>query len=428
MESDLFIRSLENGSKIIGKDMPFLRTVTLGIGVNVGSVNESSENSGISHLIEHAVFKRTKNFDGSTLKKTIESVGGTLNAFTSREYTLFYAKVPDFASREAFNVIHDLVSAPLFLEDDVEMEKNVVLEEIAMYEDDPMDLAGTNLLKMLWGENEPYGRPIIGNAESVRKLRAEDLKRYHQAHYVPSRMILSIVGNMEACDIDMFTQKMGDLTRVEAKHLILDPKSQKPANKVVTKRDLKQVSISLAVPTVEKSNPKNYPLAIIATILGGGMSSMLFEEIREKSGLVYSISTSNQSNKMSGYFSIDLSTSPHKVLEAMEGIKKVLSDFPKNVHSYLDYGKKRLEGKLLTSTESTFSTMLMMTDDQFTLGRTRKIEEMIDLLNRVDEKDILDTFQELLCKRWTLSAVGPNDEYAEKLKEYKFEVKYYGSN
>jgi predicted Zn-dependent peptidase len=428
MESDSYVRNLKNGSKMLIKDMPFLRTVTLGIGVNVGAANENVDNSGISHLIEHTVFKRTKNFDGYKLKKIIESVGGTLNAFTSREYTLFYAKVPDFASKEAFDVIYDLVSAPLFLEEDVEMEKNVVLEEIAMYEDDPMDLAGTNLLKALWGENSPYGQPIIGKAEIVKNLRSEDLKRYHQFHYVPSKMTLSVVGNVAACDMETFTEKMENLEGNFENVAAADPKSMDPTNVVVAKRDLKQVNVSLAVPTVDKSDPRNYDLAIIATILGGGMSSMLFEELREKRGLVYSISSSNQTNKLSGYFSIDFSTSPQKVFEATERIEKVLSTFPRNVHSYIDYGKKRLEGKLLTSTESTFSTMLMMTDDQFTLGRVRKIEETIDTLNRVDEKDILHTFGDLMCRRWTLSAVGPEGEYVETLKKHEFEVNFDGSN
>ncbi len=423
MENELLKKKLKNGSQIMGKNMPFLRTVTLGIGVNVGSVNEKVENSGIAHLIEHAVFKRTKNFDGSLLKKTIETVGGTLNAFTSKEYTLFYAKVPDFASNEAFDVIYDLVSAPLFLEKDVEMEKNVVLEEIAMYEDDPSDLANTNLLKALWGEEEPYGRPIIGNVKSVKNLHAKDLKEFHRIHYIPSNMVLSVVGNLDACDMKTFVHKMEKLDGHEKRASLNKPTNKKATNVVITKRDLKQVSISLAVPTVEKSDPKNYALAVIATILGGGMSAMLFEELREKNGLVYSISSSNQSNKLGGYFSIDLSTSAQKVFEALKGIKKVLSDFPNVIRSYMNYGKKRLEGKLLTSTESTFSTMLMMLDDQFTLGKTRSIEEIIHLLDRLDEKEILNTFNELLCKRWTLSAVGPDGEYVEELKKYEFEVK-----
>ncbi|WP_456398966.1 M16 family metallopeptidase [Mesoaciditoga sp.] len=428
MKSDFHSEELKNGSKLLTKDIPFFRTVTLGIGVNVGAADEVEENSGISHLIEHCVFKRTKNFDGYTLKKKIESVGGTLNAFTSREYTLFYAKVPDFASEDAFNVIYDLVSAPLFLEEDVEMEKNVVLEEIAMYEDDPMDLASTNLLKALWGEDSPYGRPIIGKVETVKNLHSQDLKKFHSLHYVPFKMTLSILGNLEACNIGEFVQRMEKLQDSKAMETKSHPKSAKALNVVTTKRDLKQVNVSLAVPTVEKSDPRNYPLAIIATILGGGMSSMLFEEVREKSGLVYSISSSNQSNRLSGYFSIDFSTSPQKIFEAVDKIKNVLSNFPKKVHNYMDYGKKRLEGKLLTSTESTFSTMLMMIDDQFTLSRVRKLEETIKFLKEVKESDILKAFEEFFCKKWTLSAVGPEGNYVEGLKKHEFEVNLDGGN
>ena len=427
MTNDISFENRPNGSKIVSRDMPFLRTVTLGIAVNVGSVNENANNSGISHLIEHSVFKGTKNFNSYELKKAIEYVGGTLNAFTSREYTLFYAKVPDFAYQQAFNVLYDLVSAPTFPEKEIELEKSVVLEEIAMYEDDPGDLASTNLLKALWGESEAYGRPIIGKIETVKNLHVEEIENYYKEHYVSQNVLLSVVGNLKACDMEFLKNKMDSLENGKDDKFLKRPKSKPATNVIVEKRDLKQVSVSLAIPTVAKPEPQNYPLAIMSTILGGGMSSLLFEEIREKSGLVYSISSSNQSNKLGGYFTIDFSTSPDKIFDALEGIKKVLSEVPIKVGSYMDYGKKRLKGKLLTSIESTFSTMLMMVDDQFSLQKIRGIDEMIRFVEKVSCDDILKTFSDFFCKKWTLSAVGPQHTYVDKLKEYEFEVKCDGS-
>ncbi len=427
MKNDISFESRPNGSKIVSRDMPFLRTVTFGMAVNVGSVNENSDNSGVSHLIEHTVFKGTKEFDGYELKKVIEYVGGTLNAFTSREYTLFYAKVPDFAYRQSFNVLYDLVSAPTFPEREIELEKGVVLEEIAMYEDDPSDLASTNLLKALWGEDESYGRPIIGNSKTVKSLCVKDIENYHEKHYISPNILLSVVGNLKVCDMGFLKEKMDSLKNGKDDEVLERPKSKPAVNVVVEKRDLKQVNVSMAIPTVAKPEPQNYPLAIMSTILGGGMSSLLFEEIREKSGLVYSISSSNQSNRLGGYFTIDFSTSPDKLFKALDGIKKVLNEVPDKVDSYMDYGKKRLKGKLLTSTESTFSTMLMMVDDQFTLQRIRKIDEMVRFVEEVSHDDILKTFNEFFCKRWILSAVGPQHANVDKLKEYEFEVKNDGS-
>ncbi len=425
MENEIRIDKLKNGAFFVRKHMPFLRTVTLGIGVNVGSVNERAENSGISHLIEHTVFKRTKRFDGYQLKKEIEAVGGALNAFTSKEYTLFYARVPDFAAIKAFDVLYDLVSAPLFLGEDVEMEKKVVLEEIAMYEDDPVDLASTNLLKAMWGENDPYGRPIIGNADIVSKLQASDLKNYHSLHYVPNKMLLAAVGNIKQEESEYFAERMESLGKAEEKIDLVSfsPTRNEIKNVIVTKRDLKQVSVSMAVPTVKKSDVRSYSLAVMSTILGGGMSSVLFEEIREKRGLVYSISASNQSNKFGGYFSIEFSTLPKKVFDALNGIKRVLEDFPKKMHDYIEYGKKRLEGRLLTSSESTFSTMFMMVDDRFTLSKVRSLEEITNSLERVNEKELLKAFEELLCTKWTVSVVGPDGKYVKELQKYEFEVK-----
>ncbi len=427
MTNDISFENRPNGSKIVSRDMPFLRTVTFGVAVNVGSVNESPDNSGISHLIEHSVFKGTENFNSYELKKVIEYVGGTLNAFTSREYTLFYAKVPDFAYKQAFNVLYDLVSAPTFPEKEIELEKSVVLEEIAMYEDDPGDLASTNLLKALWGENEPYGRPIIGEVETVKRLHVEELENYYKEHYISQNVLLSVVGNLKACDMEFLKGKMDSLKNGKDDKISERPRSKPATNVVVKKRDLKQVNVSLAIPTVAKLEPQNYPLAIMSTILGGGMSSLLFEEIREKLGLVYSISSSNQSNKLGGYFTIDFSTSPNKLFDALEGIKRVLSEVPTKVSSYMDYGKKRLKGKLLTSTESTFSTMLMMVDDQFTLQKIRGIDEMIHFVEKVNRDDILKTFNDFFCKKWTLSAVGPWHAQVDELKEYEFEVKCDGS-
>ncbi len=424
MTNEIVVERLSNDALIVSKDMPFLRTITFGMGVNVGAANETPGNSGISHLIEHSVFKGTKNFSGRDLKRVIESVGGVLNAFTSREYTLFYAKVPDFASRQAFDVLYELVSAPTFPEKEIELEKGVVLEEIAMYEDDPADLSGTNLLKALWGEETPYGRPIIGKAETVKDITIGDIKKYFKEHYVSSNIVLSIVGNLKSCDMSYIKEKMGALRDGKSEGKIAKPVALPPRNVLIEKRDLKQVNVSIGIKTVEKSDKRSYPLAIITTILGGGMSSVLFERLREKYGLVYSISSSNQSNKLGGYFTVDFSTSPNRVFEAIKKIKKVLSDMvdTSSLKKHMDYGKKRLKGKLLTSTESTFSTMFMMIDDQFTLRKVREIDTVIRSIESVRYNDVAETFKDFFLGKWTLSAVGPPGTVLNELKAYEFEV------
>ncbi len=424
MTNDITVEKLSNDALIVSRDMPFLRTVTFGIGVNVGAANENSNNSGISHLIEHAVFKGTKNFAGHDLKRIIESVGGVLNAFTSREYTLFYAKVPDFASRQAFDVLYDLVSVPIFPEKEIELEKGVVLEEIAMYEDDPADLSGTNFLKALWGEETPYGRSIIGKVETVKNTTVDDVRKYFKDHYISSNILLSIVGNLRSCDMNYIREKMEALQNGELKEDIEKPIARPSTNVVIEKRDLKQVNVSIGIKTIEKSDKRSYPLSIITTILGGGMSSVLFEKLREKYGLVYSISSSNQSNRLGGYFTVDFSTSPSRVFDAIEKIRGVLNDMANSLDlkKHMDYGKKRLKGKLLTSTESTFSTMFMMVDDQFTLRKIRGIDRVIQSIEDVKYDDVVETYRDFFLGKWTLSAVGPSGTVLDKLKAYEFEV------
>ncbi len=425
MTNDITVEKLSNDSLIVSKDMPFLRTVTFGMGVNVGAADENPQNSGISHLIEHSVFKGTKNFSGHELKRIIESVGGVLNAFTSREYTLFYAKVPDFASCQAFDVLYDLVNVPTFPEKEIEVEKGVVIEEIAMYEDDPADLSGTNLLKALWGDETPYGRTIIGKAETVKNISIDDVKKFFKDHYISSNILLSIVGNLKSCDMNYIREKIEALQTGDFKGKIEEPIARPPKNVVIEKRDLKQVNVSIGIKTTKKSDKRSYPLAVITTILGGGMSSVLFEKLREEYGLVYSISSSNQSNRLGGYFTIDFSTSPNRVLNALEKIRNVLNeDMTKSsfLKAHMDYGKKRLKGKLLTSTESTFSTMFMMIDDQFTLRKIRGIDRVIESIENVTYEDVVETYKDFFLGKWTLSAVGPSGTVLDKLKAYEFEV------
>ncbi len=420
MVEELTTDKLENGVLMVSRNLPSLRTVTMGIGVNVGSINEDQGHSGISHFIEHAVFKGTENFGSYDLKRTIESYGGILNAFTSKEYTLFHAKVPDFAAEQAFDVLHELTVRPLFPKEEVESEKGVVIEEISMYEDDPGDLAETNLLKALWGDT-PYGRTIIGTTETVSDFGIDYIRDYFKNNYVSSRFVVAFVGNIESIDMGYVKNKMSTVNFGESEELSIEFPQKRSGNMVVEKQDLRQVNVSLGIPTVEKSNVKNYALSLMATVLGSGMSSILFERVREKLGLVYSIFASNRPYRFGGDFSIGFSTTPKNVIKALDEIKDVLKNFKNEVGSHLDYGKKRLEGRLLMSTESTLSTMYTIFDDQFTLKRIRGIDEMVRAVKEVNEDDVRKVFDEFLKGRWTISAVGPAGTESI-LKDYEFAV------
>lgn len=420
MVEDITIDKLDNGVLIVSRNVPSLRTISMGIGVNVGSINEDDAHSGISHFIEHAVFKGTENFGSYDLKRSIESYGGILNAFTSKEYTLFHAKVPDFAVKQAFDVLYELTTKPLFPKEEVESEKGVVIEEISMYEDDPGDLAETNLLKALWGET-PYGRTIIGTADTVSGFDIDYIKEYYRSNYVSSRFVVAFVGNMEAVDTDYVREKLSWINPGKDAELDISLGESSMKNMVVEKQDLRQVNVSLGIPTLAKSDVKNYSLSLIATMLGSGMSSILFERIREKLGLVYSIFASNRPYRFGGDFSIGFSTTPKNVVKALDEVKDVLRNFRAEIGSHLDYGKKRLEGRLLMSTESTLSTMYTIFDDQFTLRRIRGIEEMVQSVKSVGEEDVKKAYDEFLKGTWTISAVGPSGT-AEMLKNYEFVV------
>jgi len=416
----IVIDKLENGVLMVFKDIPSLRTITIGMGVKVGSINEKKGEFGISHLIEHAVFKGTVNFTASDLKRSVERYGGIINAFTSEEYTLFETKVPDFATKDAFNVLFDLVTKPLFPSKEIESEKRVVLEEIAMYEDDPVALSEENLLKMIWGDS-PYGRPIAGKSETVMAINAEQIKDFFEKHYLARNIVIVIIGNLASVDLNYIKKKMNEIKDGRVETLHLEPTPLDPSMVIVEKKDLNQINVSMGIPTVKRSDKINYALSITSTILGSGMSSILFDRLREKLGLVYSISSSNQSHTFCGEFTINFSTSVKNLLKAIKEVKNVLNELPEEIEKQLEYGKKKVQGRLLMSTESTLATMYMMVDDYFTIGKIRGIDEITDEIEKVKKSDVFEIFDKYMKRKWILSFVGPSG-LKEILKDCEFLV------
>jgi len=421
----IVIDKLENGVFMVFKDIPSLRTITIGMGVKVGSINEKKGEFGISHLIEHAVFKGTVNFTASDLKRSVERYGGIINAFTSEEYTLFETKVPDFATKDAFNVLFDLVTKPLFPSKEIESEKRVVLEEIAMYEDDPVALSEENLLKMMWGDS-PYGRPIAGKSETVMAINAEQIKDFFEKHYLARNIVIVIIGNLASVDLNYIKKKMNEIKDGRVETLHLEPTPLDPSMVIVEKKDLNQINVSMGIPTVKRSDKINYALSITSTILGSGMSSILFDRLREKLGLVYSISSSNQSHTFCGEFTINFSTSVKNLLKAIKEVKNVLNELPEEIEKQLEYGKKKVQGRLLMSTESTLATMYMMVDDYFTIGKIRGIDEITDEIEKVKKSDVFEIFDKYMKRKWILSFVGPSG-LKEILKDCEFLVDHGGS-
>ncbi len=419
------IDKLENGVFMVFKDIPSLRTITLGIGVKVGSINEKNGAFGISHLIEHSVFKGTFNFTASELKRSVERYGGIINAFTSEEYTLFETKVPDFAAKDAFDVLFDLVTNPLFPQKDIESEKRVVLEEIAMYKDDPVALSEENLLKMIWGDS-PYGRPIAGESETVMAINAEQIKDFFERHYLSKNMVIVIIGNLASVDLNYIEKKMNEIKDGKVEMLQLQPVPLDPSAIIVEKKDLNQINVNIGIPTVKRSDEMNYALSITSTILGSGMSSILFDRLREKLGLVYSISASNQSHTFCGEFTINFSTSMKNLIKAIKEVENILNELPEEIGKQLEYGKKKVQGRLLMSTESTLATMYMMVDDYFTIGKIRGVDEITEEIEKVDESDIFEIFEKYMKRKWTLSFVGPLG-LKKLLKGYEFLVDHNGN-
>lgn len=233
--------------------------------------------------------------------------------------------------------------------------------------------------------------------------------------------MIVIIGNLASVDLNYIKKKMNEIKDGRVETLHLEPTPLDPSMVIVEKKDLNQINVSMGIPTVKRSDKINYALSITSTILGSGMSSILFDRLREKLGLVYSISSSNQSHTFCGEFTINFSTSVKNLLKAIKEVKNVLNELPEEIEKQLEYGKKKVQGRLLMSTESTLATMYMMVDDYFTIGKIRGIDEITDEIEKVKKSDVFEIFDKYMKRKWILSFVGPSG-LKEILKDCEFLV------
>ncbi len=381
--------TLANGARVISEAIPSVRSVAVGLWVFTGSRDEAEPETGISHFIEHMVFKGTARRRMHHIAQRLESVGGYLNAFTSKEYTCYYARALDEHLGRAIDTVCDLVLSPNFPEKELEKEKDVVLEEMKMYEDAPEDVIFDRFESVLYPRHA-LGRPIIGFPETVRSFSRPQLLDFMDAHYTPDRMVLAVAGNVEHAAVVRLAEKAFRASRrTPASRDRAGVNGYEPAE-LVEERPIQQAHLLLGTRSYHIHDPRRGALTLLNTILGGGMSSRLNQNIREKHGYCYSIYSFVNLHSDSGDFGIYVGTDASKVERTKKLIYRELEKLARTPVSsrLLNQAKNQVKGSVMLGLESMSNRMMRIGRQELYFGRYFSLDEITDEIDLVAPEDV----------------------------------------
>jgi len=403
---------LPNGLTLITEAMPSVRSVAIGIWLRTGSRQESEEENGISHFLEHMLFKGTKNRTAEEIARSADSIGGHLDAFTAKECASFSTKVLDEHLPRAFDVLADLVKNPLFRPEHIAKERQVIQEEIKMVEDTPDDLVHEIFTQTYW-RGHALGRPILGTRQTVGRFEPEQLLDYFQRHYTPGNMLIAAAGHVEHARVVQLAAKEFGEAPAGAPLAESPAPVAHPHIKRRHKKELEQVHICIGAPAYPQTRERRFACYILNTVLGGGMSSRLFQNIREKRGLAYAVFSSLNSFRDAGCFSVYAGTATERarqvvplIIEEFRRLKETpLSD------EELQRAKDYLKGNLLLSLESTMSRMSNLARQEMYFGRYISLDEVAAGVDAVTASDVLNVARELFSTdHIALTVLGPHDD------------------
>jgi predicted Zn-dependent peptidase len=399
------VTRLANGFTVASDRMESVETVSLGVWADVGTRNEPAEINGVSHLLEHMAFKGTERRSARAIAEEIEAVGGHLNAYTAREQTAYYAKILAADLPLAVDIIGDILQHSTFDAEELARERAVVLQEIGQAEDTPDDIVFDHFQSAAFPD-QPMGRPVLGKAEIVGSLSGETIRGYMHRHYAPGRLVLAAAGQVDH-------EKLVELATLAFGRLPAgDPGAPEPARytggEMRVERDLEQVHIVLGLPGVSHLDPDYYALGLLSTLMGGGMSSRLFQEIREKRGLVYSIYSFASSFQDGGLFGVYAGTGEKEAAEILPLLIEELNRLPATVTEE-EVARARAQSKagILMARESTSNRAEQLASQILTYGRPMPAEEIVARIEAVDVPHIARIARRLTAGAPTLAALGP---------------------
>ena len=410
--------TLDNGLRVISHNMPEMQSVSLGIWVGVGGRYETCADKGISHFLEHLLFKGSKNYTCQKIKESIEGIGGLLNGATSEEATCYLAKFPRRHLERVLDVLSDMVLYPLLSEEDTEKERAVILEEVKMYKDLPGEYVQELLDELLW-PGQPLGLPIIGLEDSLPRINRNDLADFKQRYYAPPNIVIDAVGSLsENTFLKKARQKFSGHGKQEVAGFSKARKDQiKPQLKLLHK-DTEQTHLAMGFHGLHRDHPLRHALGLLHVILGANMSSRLFNEIRETRGLAYEIATGVKRFQDAGAFIVRAGIDNRKVNEAVELILRELKKIRDALVSEDEFSRAKefYLGQIMLVLEDTFDHMLWVGESAITSGEIETLDEIIRTVNKTEKEDIQRVAQEIFTDAsLNLALIGPIKENEEKI-------------
>ena len=405
---------LPGGLRVVTEQMAGVRSAAVGVWVGVGSRDESARLHGASHFLEHLLFKGTPERSALEISLALDAVGGEFNAFTTKEYTCFHARVLDEDLPLAVDVLGDMITSSVLTADDVEAERDVILDEIAMHDDDPDDVVHNLFAAQAFGEDTPLGRGIAGTSESIESLTRDQIRRFYKRHYRPANMVVSAAGNLDHASVVRLVRKAfgrrGFLSGSEAP---VPPRGGRTVRiapgSVTASRPFEQVNLVLGVPGLARDDDRRFALSVLTTALGGGTSSRLFQEVRERRGLAYSVYSFTSSHAETGLVGVAAGCLPSKVDELLKVVRSELAVLAGDgiTPQELAVGKGQLRGGLVLGLEDPASRMSRIGKAELTHTELLTIDDVLARIDAVTLDDCRAVAAEIFSGPEILAVVGP---------------------
>jgi predicted Zn-dependent peptidase len=408
---------LPGGLRVVTEAMPGVRSASIGVWVGIGSRDESPALSGASHFLEHLLFKGTPTRSALDISVALDEVGGEFNAFTAKEYTCFHARVLDEDLPLAVDVLGDMVTSSAITAEDVEAEREVILDEIAMHDDDPDDVVGNVFAQKAWG-GSPLGRPIAGSVESIKALTRAQIRGYYRRRYTAANMVVAVAGNVDHASVVRQVRKafsragfLADAGGQPARVRRGDRARRTSTGDVVVNRPFEQVNLVLGVNGLVRTDERRYALGVLNAALGGGTSSRLFQEVRERRGLAYSVYSYATHYADAGTFAVAVGCLPAKVGEVLGVVRGELDRLARDGidREELRRGQGQLRGGLVLSLEDSGSRMSRIAKSELLYDELPSIDEVLHRVTDVTLDDVNSLARDLFAQRQTLAVVGPFD-------------------
>ncbi len=409
---------LPGGLRVLTETVPGVRSVSLGIWIGIGSRDETPQQAGAAHYLEHLLFKGTRRRTAAAIAEEFDAVGGELNAFTAKEYTCYYAHVLDTDLPLAVDMLADVVTDAVLAPTDVEVERGVVLEEIAIRDDDPEDLLGELFDEALFGEH-PLGRSVLGSEESIRAMSRKTLHGFWRGEYTTPRMVVAAAGNLEhERVVELVAAALSEaVARTGADATPVEPRRPAPAvlaggpGLVLRSEDTEQAHLMLGVPGLSRHDPRRVALTVLNSALGGGPSSRLFQQVREQRGLAYSVYSAITGYADAGSVAVYAGCAPERLEEVTVVVRAVLAEVAAGGLTPAEVVRAQgsLRGGLVLGLEDTPSRMNRLGRSELDHGRQRTIAESLDRIAAVTGEQVAEVARELLAAPLTAAVVGPYD-------------------